>query len=266
MRDGTFATELRAELERAVGNYRSRTKWYVAGISAAVAVGLVVAAVVAGSGGRSGSSGVTEAGRTNASPEAASSLGGGVPGDLGDTPAGDPTEGATAMENRAGFSVLVPNTPDANSNDLTGTYATPGKAVEMRFPPPDDASKELQPPYIAVTEFPAAEPARTDPAAEIERYLETAHRAGLTQQSACSVGNLPALCVPARAGGVNATATPDGGYTSTSYAYPNAAYVSFFQGNLEIHITGGASVDDLIKIAESMAPNGSPPSQTSPDG
>jgi hypothetical protein len=240
VRNGTYASELRAELERAVRNYRSRTKWYAAGAAAAVAAAVVVVAVVAGSGHPSGS-GTAGAAAANARPGATTSPIGDVVGDLGDVHIGDPTDSLTATQDRAGFRVAVPNSPEANAKDLTGTYVAPGEAVEMIFPPPDDASKQLRPPYISVTEFPWD---GEDAAVAIERDLETAAELGLKQESACSVGNLPAVCV---------TAADPASASDTSGGYPNAAYVRFFRGNLEIHIAGGTSVDSLIKIGESMS-------------
>lgn len=240
MTNRTYASEMRAELERAVASYRSRAKWYGIAAAGGIAVVITAVAIVAGSGGGPGT-GTKQAAAENARAHTSTPARGGVIGDLGDVHVGDPTDSVAATEARADFSVTTPDTPDANADNLAATYVDPGKAAEMDFPAPDAASKQLRPPYISVTEFPWD---GGDPATEIQRDLKTAAGLGLTQESECSVGTLPAVCV---------SAADPSSQSDTAAAYPNAAYVRFIQGNLEVHIAGGSSVDRLLKIGESIA-------------
>jgi hypothetical protein len=135
----------------------------------------------------------------------------------------------------------IPDTTDANTQNMTAAYADPqGRAVEMVFPAPNPQSKNLQPPYISVWESPWTE---GDPAAVLEQDVKRAAQMGLTSESACRVGDLPAVCVsPAPA-----PTEPKPG------EYANGAYVRFVLGDVEIHIAGGDNVDRLLEIAQSLS-------------
>jgi hypothetical protein len=269
MTDRTWASELRGELERAVANHRSRTKWYVAAAAAAIAVTVAVVAVVDWSGNPPRSD-RTEASAANAAPDAISSLNGapgaasssasGAVGELGNVPVGDPADSLAGAESRAKFDVEVPDTADANAQNVTAIYADT-RAVEMHFPPPDDQSRQLDPPYINVVEHDGD---GNDPPITVQRELavlqqafkEAGDEVGLSLVSACNVGTLPALCIAPDPGPQEAVCS---GTNPVVCAGPhrNTAFVRFVDGNVEVQIDGGTSVDRLIQIGESMSSRGS---------
>lgn len=260
MTDRTWASELRGELERAVANYRSRTKWYVAAAAGSIAAIVAVVAVFGGSGNPSPSQ-RTGAPAANAAPRGTPSTAGGAIGDPGDVPVGDPANSFAAAADRAKFDFEVPNTADANAQNVTAIYARPS-AVEMRFPPPDDQSSQLDPPYIDVIELNGD---GGDPPMTVQRELtvlqqsfqEAGDEVGPKLVSECNVGALPALCI--------AAADPEQQKPECSGTNPvvcsgphrNTASVRFVDGNLDVSIRGGNSLDRLIAIGQSMSPQGS---------
>ncbi len=176
-----------------------------------------------------------------------------VIGDLGDFHAASEPSSLATMQDRAGFNVAIPDTADANAKNVTASYVAPGSSVEMDFPPPDDQAKQLRPPYISVWESPWS---GGNPDTAIQDDLKTAAEMGLTHESGCNVGSLPAVCV-------TATTPQQVDSTSQTYTYPNAAYVRFIDGDKEVHIAGGSSVEDLLKIANSLMSAGPDATQSS---
>jgi hypothetical protein len=242
---------VRAELERAIGAYRSRTKWYVAAAAGGIAVLIATILLVVGSGNAPRSVHTQVVPGANAD-RGASSLAGSPIGDLGNTPVGDPANSLAAVQDRAEFNVEVPDTADANPQNVTALYADPN-AVEMHFPSPDDQG--LDPPYLRVIEENGD---GNDPPITVEQGLavlqqvsqETGHEEVLKLVTECRVGTLPAMCI--------APADPEQKTDCTGtdpvvcVDLRSTAYVRFNDGNVAIQIDGGTSVQRLVEIGESM--------------
>lgn len=260
MTDRTWASELRGELERSVANYRSRTKWYVAAATGVIAVAVAVVAVLSGSGNPPGSQ-PTEGPSAKAASRAPSSSASGALGDLGNVPIGEPVNSLAAAESRANFNILVPNTADANPRNVTAIYADPA-AVEMHFPPPDEQSRQLDPPYIDVIEHNGD---GNDAPITVQRNLtilqqafkEAGDEVGLRLVSECNVGTLPALCIAAANPAQQPAECSGASPVVCSGPHPDTAYVRFVDDNVDVQIRGGTSLDRLIAIGESTSPQGS---------
>jgi hypothetical protein len=257
MTNGPWASQLRNELERGIANYRRPSRWYLlAGAAAAIAV-TVAALAVAGEFSGSPRSERTGKAEANRAPQSASSNPGGPVGDPGDAPVGPQVSSIGAAENVSKFNVEVPDTADANAQNVTAIYADQG-AVEMQFPAPDEQSKQLDPPYLDVIEHNGD---GSGPPVPIERQIAVLQQAfkdagddvGLSLMSACNVGSLPALCISPADSEQQKPVCSGTDPVQCSGPHPDTAFVRFVDGNVDVQINGGASVDRLIEIGQSMS-------------
>jgi hypothetical protein len=259
MTSGPWAPQMRGELERSIAGYRSRAKWYLAAAAAALVVtiaALAVAGEFAGSS-RSAHTGTANADRASRSVSPSSR---GAIGDPGTIRVGPQADSLAAAQKVAKFNIDVPDTADANAQNVTGIWADQG-AVEMQFPAPDEQSKQLDPPYLDVIEHNGD---GGGPPVPIERQIavlqqafkDAGDEAGLSRMSACNVGRLPALCIapgdPEQKPVCSGTDP-----VQCSGPPPDTAFVRFVDGNVDVQMKGGASVDRLIDIGQSMAPQSS---------
>jgi hypothetical protein len=140
-------------------------------------------------------------------------------------------DAATAQ---AKFRVILPNHELANSSNIAAAYVWPdGNAVALQFPAPSPDSQVRQP-YREVWESPWT---GGDPLKDFQKSLAAAPAVG---QTITSIGGIPALSVTAR--------------SPTDSEEANPAFLRFVLGGVEIQISGGENLTDLIQIAQSMIP------------
>jgi hypothetical protein len=137
-------------------------------------------------------------------------------------------------EQDGGFNVLVPNTELANSDKMTGVYEGDGAGITLRFPAADPSS-DVRQPDITIWEAPWTE---GDPLAAYKNDLAADPD---PNKSICSVGDLPALCVEAK--------------SPNDATQENPAFVRVVIDKIEVELSGGGSVQDLLDIAGSLAPS-----------
>jgi hypothetical protein len=135
----------------------------------------------------------------------------------------------------AGFRLLIPNTALANRGNMT-VYEDGGDrgGITLRFPAPDQ-SGDVRQPGLSLWEAPWTE---GDP---LQAYKDDLANDPDPNKSICSVGNLPALCVQSNSPN---DATQD-----------NPAFVRVVIDKIVVELSGGSSVQDLLGIAGSLAPN-----------
>jgi hypothetical protein len=259
MTSGPWASQMRGELERSIAAYRPRGRWYVAAVAAALVV-TVAALAVAGEFAGSSRSAHTGTAHADRAPRSASPSSRGAIGDPGTIRVGSRVDSLAAAQNIAKFNIEVPHTADANANNVTAIWADQG-AVEMQFPAPDEQSRPLDPPYLDVMEHDVAvsgAPPSVQKQLEILRqaFKDAGDEVGPKLVSACNVGKLPAFCSAA------ADLAQQKGFCSgtdpvqCSGPHPDTAFVGFVDGNVDVQMKGGASVDRLIDIGHSLSPQG----------
>jgi hypothetical protein len=140
------------------------------------------------------------------------------------------------------FGVLVPDAPVANVDNLTSTFVELGSTVEMDFPQPDAASRDLSLPYVRVLESAWTE---GDPLthfqeafAALAKYEAQYGREDLPGMSICRVRALPAVCVEPR--------------SPVDVDKRNPAFVEFVVKDVEVQISGGDNLSAVMDAAESM--------------
>jgi hypothetical protein len=231
-----YRDRLQTELVGAIGRYeqrvRVRRRW--------LAVGLSIAGAAAFAGGFAyftsiHSGGSSHQGIAASDHRAAQGPGAGPLADLGSEHIG-PATSLSEAESAASFDVLVPDTADASSKNLTGSYVDSDGAVELDFPAPNEKSTELRQPFISVWEAPWDE---GNPADRFKTDLEVAKENGMTGFSLCQVKDLPAVCVEPQV-------TVDGARQD------NPAFVRFDLNGVEVHLYGGDSVQRLQEIGDSL--------------
>jgi hypothetical protein len=226
-----YRERLRNELVGAIGRYeeqrRRHRKWLATSIVGVLTVSLVASLAYFG---LMGSHPTTVTSSTTQAPPRGAPLGALGPEHIG------PSTSLSQAEQAMPFRVLVPNTSDANSQNLTGTYVDSGQAIEMDFPQPTVASADLLQPSISVWEAPWTE---GDPLSALKTDVQTASQYGIVGLTMCQVKSLPAVCVEPRA-------------SVRGVEEENAAFVRFIVGNVEVHVYGGDSVQRLVDIAESL--------------
>jgi hypothetical protein len=140
------------------------------------------------------------------------------------------------------FSLLLPDAPVANVDNLIGTFVDPGSGVEMNFPQPDAGSGDLSLPYVRVLESVWTE---GDPLthfqeafAALAKYEAQYGRDDLPGMSICAVKALPAVCVEPR--------------SALDADKRNPAFVEFVVKDVEVHVSGGDDLSAVMDAAESM--------------
>jgi hypothetical protein len=258
MTSGPWASQMRGELERSIAGYRPRGRWYVAAVAAALVV-TVAALAVAGEFAGSSRSAHTGTAHADRAPRSASPSSRGAIGDPGTIRVGPQVDSLAAAQSVAKFNIEIPDTADANANNVTAIWADQG-AVEMQFPAPDEQSRQLDPPYLDVIEHDGD---GGGPPVPIERqiailqqaFTDAGDDAGLKRVSACNVGKLQALCIAP--GDPEAKPVCSGTeVVQCSGPHPDTAFVRFVDGNVDVQMKGGASVDRLIDIGHSLSPQG----------
>lgn len=133
--------------------------------------------------------------------------------------------------NSAAFPLVVPSHPAANEQNLTAVYVHPGgTTVAMQFPAPK--SSNVRQDYIEVFLLPweGGNPA--------ERFAQDIAQDPVIGKSLLSVEGVPAE-------GTLANSPSD-------IEQANPAYLRLVHKGLEIQISGGDSLDLLLKIAQTM--------------
>jgi hypothetical protein len=134
---------------------------------------------------------------------------------------------------QAPFDVLMPDTERANAQNLQFACVL-GRAVELRFPGPVPEAGPVRQDYLLVWQAPWR---GGDPQTAFTNHIKQAAIAG---ESMCLVRDLPAVCVEAH--------SPDDETRS------NPAFVRVVIDNIELEISGGENLDDLLDMAASLRP------------
>jgi hypothetical protein len=139
----------------------------------------------------------------------------------------------TAAEQDAQFTLLVPDDPAANAENMTGVFDDQsGTTLTLEFPPPDETSNDLRQPYISVYEDSSPGNWAT-PNEDVSQDPE----AGKTL---CGIESQPAVCVEAR--------------SPSDSTRTNSAYIRTVIGNTTVELSGGDSLDVLRRIGNTMTP------------
>ncbi|HEY7401420.1 MAG TPA: hypothetical protein VH989_11075 [Actinomycetota bacterium] len=130
------------------------------------------------------------------------------------------------------FSILVPNDALANPANMTALYLFPTDQLALDFPSPGEPTSRLRQKYIEVFE---ARWSGDDPVADLKRDLKLDPIEGKSLER---IDGVTALVVEAH--------SPD------DAGQANAAFLRFFLPGVEVQISGGESLDDLIRIASTI--------------
>jgi hypothetical protein len=233
-----YRDRLHTELVAAIGEFERRVKVRRKWLTVGLAAGSMAVALVGGLVYFTSSTGTDENSQSKAiasSHRASRGQGTGPLAELGAEHIG-PATSLSEAEDAVPFRVLVPDTPDANSKNMTGSYVDSGSAVELDFPAPNEKSAGLRQPFISVWEAPWSE---GDPEDRFKTDVEIAKENDITGFSLCDVKGLPAVCVEAQG-------SLDG------VQQDNPAFVRFDLNGIEVHLYGGDSVQRLENMGESL--------------
>lgn len=152
---------------------------------------------------------------------------------VGDHPPAEWIVSLSAARERAPYGLLFPDHPDASVENMKAAYQVPDKPAAVSFEFPSDAPKRpLRFDGIWVAQLPWE---GGDP---FSNYKDDIALDPSPAKFLCEARGVPALCVNAH--------SPD------DATGENAAFVRFVVDNIEVQLTGGESVDELIRIANTL--------------
>jgi hypothetical protein len=131
------------------------------------------------------------------------------------------------------FDMLVPKHPDANASNVTEVFLWPERhTVALRFPSPNPTTAPVRQDYLEIVETPwTGGDARSS-------WAEDIIADPVVGKSIILIEGVPALSVTA--------------HSPTDISGENPAFLRFVYEGLDVHISGGESLDELIHIAESI--------------
>ena len=132
------------------------------------------------------------------------------------------------------FELAVPDDAVANSMTLIGAYSLPGGAVALDYTAPSEPSSYVRQAYIEVYESPWD--ASRDPGKVYNQMVSSDEN---PTESLTTIGGLTALVVEPHSPADDQKANP--------------AFVRFVMGNVEIQISGGDDLSQILSIAEGLA-------------
>jgi hypothetical protein len=151
-----------------------------------------------------------------------------------------PQEWKTTLEaasTQAVFTLMIPNTVLANAANPVAVYVWPqGQAVAIDFPAPVMSSQSpVRQEYLEIYEAPWP---GGDPLTAFQADIAADPVVGKDIYYLGPSGTVPALGVTAR--------------SPSDMDQANAAFLQFVNSGIEVQVSGGESLQDLIDIANSM--------------